>query len=106
MSAVRIASCTLPGVVSACTTRRGAPSIAGLGQVDHVAGPAGAGLGPKASLAVVRGLDAVAGATALRRPESHRVPADLTLVWPGLRPLKVARPHPAQHGNRGQRGDG
>jgi hypothetical protein len=74
--------------------------------VNHIAGPAGAGLGPKPSLAVVRGLDPVAGSTALRRLQSDLISAGLTLVWPRLLPLKVPRPHPAQHGNRGQRGDG
>src|SRR4051812_15408758 len=83
MGAGRIASCTLAGV----------------------AGPAGAGFGPKASLAVVRGLDAVPGATALRRPEADPISADLTVVGPSLLPLKVPRPHPAQHGDRGQCGE-
>src|SRR5215210_7115414 len=60
--------------------------VAGLGQVDHVAGPTHAGLGPEAGVGVVRRLDAVAGATALHRPQPHPVPG-LIVVWPRLLPL-------------------
>ena len=43
--------------------------VAGLGEVDHVAGPVRAALGPEAGLGVVGGLDPIAGTAALHGPQ-------------------------------------
>ena len=92
----------LAGVVIGVDDEPRSALVTGLGEVDHVAGPARSGLGPEAGVDVVRGLDAVARAAALHRPQPHlrRSPR----VGVAAYALEVARPHTTQHPNRGQRG--
>ena len=79
--------------------------VTALGQVDHVASPMRAGLGPEPGIGVVGGLHPVTGTAPLYGPQTcaAAIVSGIAAAGSRLGALEVPRPHATQHGDRRQR---